>query len=253
MARWHHWLDGRKSEWTPGDGDRQGGLACCDSWSRKESDTTEQLNWTEAIQCIDCIHWIQVNPRKYLAKDPRRKPQVWENGVIKTEPEITNKSEKQRYSARNRVEEEASQVALVVKTQETRKTRVWSPGQEDALEEGTAAHFSVPAWRIPGTEGLGRRQSIGSHRVGRGWSKLARLQNRENQSGRRWRAQFRVNLWVPVSHWDACLPKAQGILNQQRLWTLKKQTGSYESDKVLPHFLSWTFSYRLSDTNSLQH
>ena len=25
----------------------QGGLACCDSWGRKESDTTEQLNLTE--------------------------------------------------------------------------------------------------------------------------------------------------------------------------------------------------------------
>ena len=47
MARWHHWLDGRESEWTPGVGDGQGGLECCDSWSRKESDTTEQLNWTE--------------------------------------------------------------------------------------------------------------------------------------------------------------------------------------------------------------
>ena len=47
MAGWHHWLNGRESEWTPGVGDGQGGLACCDSWSRKESDTTEQLNWTE--------------------------------------------------------------------------------------------------------------------------------------------------------------------------------------------------------------
>ena len=28
MAGWHHWLDGRESEWTPGDGDGQGGLAC---------------------------------------------------------------------------------------------------------------------------------------------------------------------------------------------------------------------------------
>ena len=36
-------------EWTPGVGDGQGGLACCDSWGRKESDTTEQLNWTEPI------------------------------------------------------------------------------------------------------------------------------------------------------------------------------------------------------------
>ena len=33
--------------WTPGVGDGQGGLACCYSWGRKESDTTEQLNWTE--------------------------------------------------------------------------------------------------------------------------------------------------------------------------------------------------------------
>ena len=47
MAGWHHWLDGREFEWTPGVGDGQGGLACCDSWGHKESDTTEQLNWTE--------------------------------------------------------------------------------------------------------------------------------------------------------------------------------------------------------------
>ena len=47
MAGWHHRLDGRESEWTPGDGDRQGDLACCDSWGRKESDTTERLNWTD--------------------------------------------------------------------------------------------------------------------------------------------------------------------------------------------------------------
>ena len=47
MADWHHRLDGREFEWTPGDGDGQGGLVCCDSWGRKESDTTEWLNWTE--------------------------------------------------------------------------------------------------------------------------------------------------------------------------------------------------------------
>ena len=47
MAGWHHWLNGRESEWTPGDGDGQGGLVCCDSWGRKMLDTTEWLNWTE--------------------------------------------------------------------------------------------------------------------------------------------------------------------------------------------------------------
>ena len=48
MAGWHHWLDGRESGWTPGVGDGQGGLACCDSWGRKESDMTERLNWTKS-------------------------------------------------------------------------------------------------------------------------------------------------------------------------------------------------------------
>ena len=45
------WLDGitdsmDEFEWTLGVGG-QGGLARCDSWGRKESDTTERLNWTE--------------------------------------------------------------------------------------------------------------------------------------------------------------------------------------------------------------
>ena len=52
MAGWHHWLDGREFEWTPGDGDGQGGLVCWDSWGRKESDMTEQLNWTEVTILI---------------------------------------------------------------------------------------------------------------------------------------------------------------------------------------------------------
>ena len=47
MAGWHHRLDGHEFGWTLGVGDGQRGLACCNSWSRKESDTTEWLNWTE--------------------------------------------------------------------------------------------------------------------------------------------------------------------------------------------------------------
>ena len=46
-TKMHHWLDGRESEWTPGVGDGQAGGAYCDSWGRKESDTTERLIWTE--------------------------------------------------------------------------------------------------------------------------------------------------------------------------------------------------------------
>ena len=55
MAGWHHWLDGCESEWTLGVGDGQGGLACCNSWGREESDTTERLNWTVSYPYSFCI------------------------------------------------------------------------------------------------------------------------------------------------------------------------------------------------------
>ena len=44
MAGWHHLLDAHEFGWTPGVGDGQGGLVCCDSWGCKELDMTEQLN-----------------------------------------------------------------------------------------------------------------------------------------------------------------------------------------------------------------
>ena len=53
--RWHHRLDGHEFEWTLGVGDGQGGLACCGSWGPKKLDTTERLNWTELIVCLECI------------------------------------------------------------------------------------------------------------------------------------------------------------------------------------------------------
>ena len=54
MAGWHHRLDGHEFEWTPGVGDGQGGLVCCDSWGLKESDTTERLNWTAGYSLPIC-------------------------------------------------------------------------------------------------------------------------------------------------------------------------------------------------------
>ena len=44
MVRWHHRLNGDEFEQSPGVGDGQGGLACCDPWCCEESDTAEQLN-----------------------------------------------------------------------------------------------------------------------------------------------------------------------------------------------------------------
>ena len=37
--------------------------------------------------------------------------------------------------------------------QETQEARVQSLGQEDPLEKETTTHSSIPAWRIPWTEG----------------------------------------------------------------------------------------------------
>ena len=53
MAGWHHWLHGPEFEWTLGVGDGQGGLACCDSWGRKQSRHTEWLNWTVNLENQD--------------------------------------------------------------------------------------------------------------------------------------------------------------------------------------------------------
>ena len=53
--------------------------------------------------------------------------------------------------------------------------QVWSLGQEDSLEKGTATHSSILAWRIPWTEEPGGPQSMGSHRVGHDRSNLASM------------------------------------------------------------------------------
>ena len=57
------WLDGitsrgHESVWTLGVGDGQGGLACCDSWGHKESDTTEWLNWIERLSMLSLFFTV---------------------------------------------------------------------------------------------------------------------------------------------------------------------------------------------------
>ena len=57
MVGWHHRLNGHESEHIPGDGDGQGGLACCSPWGRKGLDTTERLNCmvseAEIVRCTE--------------------------------------------------------------------------------------------------------------------------------------------------------------------------------------------------------
>ena len=47
MVGWYHRLNGHEFEQALGVGDGQGSLVCCSPWGHKESDMTEQLNWTD--------------------------------------------------------------------------------------------------------------------------------------------------------------------------------------------------------------
>ena len=56
MAGWHHWLNGHEFEWTPGVGDGQRGLVCCDSWGRRVGyDWATYLIWSDLISKKICI------------------------------------------------------------------------------------------------------------------------------------------------------------------------------------------------------
>ena len=63
IVGWHHWLNGHEFEQTLRDGERQGNLVCCNSWSCKELDMTEQLksNIFHGFKCwtsISFAFWV---------------------------------------------------------------------------------------------------------------------------------------------------------------------------------------------------
>ena len=60
---------------------------------------------------------------------------------------------------------------------------VRSLGQEGPPEEGTAAHPSILAWRIPLAKEPGRLQSVGLQRAGHGRSNSARMHTQCPYSG----------------------------------------------------------------------
>ena len=66
IARSHQQLNGHELWQTPGDGDGQGGLACCGSWGPKESDLSEWLNWTALNQTTIYLRKTQKHPSTAL-------------------------------------------------------------------------------------------------------------------------------------------------------------------------------------------
>ena len=76
---WHHRLDGHEFEWTPGVGDGQGGLACCNSWGHRVGhDWATELNWTENNQDYIVLSWRLKNRRVVHNKETRDRPTpIW--------------------------------------------------------------------------------------------------------------------------------------------------------------------------------
>ena len=80
MVGWHHWLNGHGFGWTPAVGDGQEGLACSSSWSHKESDMTERLNWSN-IWNFSC--------GKKLSDLPKVTQVVWQVSILYTSKQET--------------------------------------------------------------------------------------------------------------------------------------------------------------------
>ena len=141
MDGWHHRLDGHELEWTPGVGDGQGGLACCDSWGRKKSDTTEWLNWLKIL--LNRLAEGNGTPVQYSCLENPMDGGAWKAAV-----------------------------------HGIAEGRTWLSDFTftfyfHALEKEMATHSSVLAWRIPGTGHPGGLPSMGSHRVRHDWSDSA--------------------------------------------------------------------------------
>ena len=64
IVGWYHWLDGQEFEQSSGVGEGQGSMVCCPPWGCKESDMTEQLNWTEMEFRFTFSYWISTIEKK---------------------------------------------------------------------------------------------------------------------------------------------------------------------------------------------
>ena len=153
MAGWHHRLDGHEFELVPRVVDGQGGLACCNSWGRKESDTTEWLNWTELTERVSCWFGWQSYSRHWHT-DTNANPFMNKFDWILILASIFC------LLLENGLPQMVKNLPAMLETQ------VWSLGWEDTLEKGMATHSSILNLENSMDRGaLGGLQSMGLQRV----------------------------------------------------------------------------------------
>ena len=85
IVRWHHWLNGHEFEQALGVADWQGSLVCCSPWSCKESDTTEQQNWTNWKKGLHYRPYRNKIVRKYYEQLHTNKSMNRKTETCKTE------------------------------------------------------------------------------------------------------------------------------------------------------------------------
>ena len=152
-------------------------LVGCSPWGCKESDTTERLHFHFSLSFIGEGNG---NPLQCSCLENPRDGGAWwaaVYGVTKSRTWLNRLSS----SSSSRIRPSHTDWAVVIPrgsgfhrgsdSKEPACTGTWvqSLCREDPLEKGTAAHSSIPAWRMPWTEEPGGLQSMRSQRVGPDW------------------------------------------------------------------------------------
>ena len=139
MAGWHHWCNGHELGQSSGNGEEQGGLACCSPCGFKESDMTGQLNNKYTFLGAELLQWINPNLCSrwltfFFLNLIKNFFLTW-NGTHAVLVGFPGGS-------------------VVKNPPAKQETQVQPLGQEDPLEEEMATHSHILAWRIPWTDGL---------------------------------------------------------------------------------------------------
>ena len=157
MVGWHHWLNGPEFEQTLGVGDGQGSMACCSPWGYKESDVTEDLNWTDPLLNSPPTQAATQHWAKFPVLDSRsllvihfKYSSVYmsiPNSLTIPFPHPSPLTVMSWFwkSASARWHSDKDYLPM----QETQEISVQSLGWEDPLEREMATHSRILAWRIP--------------------------------------------------------------------------------------------------------